>query len=126
MSPLRDVAAKGQQIATAPAYLFAPGDAIRSRMNGDWDQPMNLEMPHAQNPPFGALIYYHLSKPPAGEIKLQIFDASGNAVRTITSVKPPLYERPPYPEYWLMRPEERSLSTAVGTSRINWDLRYDD
>lgn len=31
MSPLREVAAKAQAIATAPAYLFAPGDAIRSR-----------------------------------------------------------------------------------------------
>src|SRR3989440_1139166 len=33
MSPLRDIAAKAQQITAAPAYLFKPGDAIRSRMN---------------------------------------------------------------------------------------------
>jgi len=65
MSPLRDLAAKAQQIAGAPAYLFKPGDAIRARMNSNWDQPMNIEMPHAPNPPFGAMIYYHLSKPPA-------------------------------------------------------------
>jgi len=31
MSPLREVAAKAQQIASAPAYLFKPGDAIRAR-----------------------------------------------------------------------------------------------
>jgi photosystem II stability/assembly factor-like uncharacterized protein len=48
MSPLRDIAAKAQQIAAAPAYLFKPGDAIRSRMNSNWDQPMNPEMPHAR------------------------------------------------------------------------------
>jgi photosystem II stability/assembly factor-like uncharacterized protein len=126
MSPLREVAAKAQQIAAAPAYLFKPGDAIRSRMNSNWDQPMNPEMPHAPNPPFGALIYYHLSKPPAGEIKLQIFDSANKLVRTITSTPPPVYERPPYPDYWLMPPSERALSTKVGTNRINWDLRYDD
>jgi photosystem II stability/assembly factor-like uncharacterized protein len=127
MSPLRDLAAKAQEIAAAPAYLFKPGDAIRARMNANWDQPMNPEMPHASNPPFGALIYYHLSKKPAGEIKLQIFDSANKLVRTITSTPPaPATERPPYPAYWLMPSSERALSTNVGTNRINWDLRYDD
>jgi len=126
MSPLRDIAAKAQQIAAAPAYLFKPGDAIRSRMNSNWDQPMSPEMPHAQNPPFGALLYYHLSQKPAGEIKLQIFDSANKLVRTITSTPPPMYERPPYPDYWLMPSSERALSTSVGMHRINWDLRYDD
>ena len=126
MSPLRDIAAKAQQITAAPAYLFKPGDAIRSRMNSNWDQPMNPELPHAQNPPFGALIYYHLSRKPAGEIKLQIFDSANQLVRTITSTPPPMYERPPYPDYWLMPASERALSTNVGMHRINWDLRYDD
>ena len=126
MSPLREIAAKGQAIAASPAYLFKPGDAIRARMNGNWDQPMNLELPHAPNPPYGALIYYHLSRPPAGEIKLQIFDSESKLVRTITSTAPPMYPRPPYPDYWLMPSSERALSTNVGTNRINWDLRYDD
>jgi len=126
MSPLREIAAKAQAIASAPAYLFKPGDAIRARMNGNWDQPMNLELPHSPNPPFGALIYYHLSKPPAGEIKLQIFDSANQLVRTITSTQPRMFQRPPYPDYWLMPSSERALSTNLGTNRINWDLRYDD
>jgi hypothetical protein len=126
MSPLREIAANAQQIAAAPVYLFKPGDAIRARMNSNWDQPMNLELPHAPNPPFGALIYYHLSKPPASEIKLEIFDSANKLVRTITSTPPSMYVRPPYPDYWLMPSSERALSTNVGTNRINWDLRYDD
>jgi photosystem II stability/assembly factor-like uncharacterized protein len=126
MSPLREITAKAQQIAAAPSYLFKPGDAIRARMNGNWDQPMNPEMPHAPNPPFGALLYYHLNKKPAGEIKLQIFDSANELVRTITSTPPPIYERPPFPDYWLMSSSQRALSTNVGTNRINWDLRYDD
>jgi len=126
MSPLREIAAKAQQIASAPAYLFKPGDAIRARASANWDQPMNPELPHAPNPPYGALIYYHLSKKPAGEIKLQIFDSTNKLVRTITSTQPAMYPRPPYPDYWLMPSSERALSTNVGTNRINWDLRYDD
>src|SRR4051812_28231748 len=126
MSPLREVAAKAQAIAAAPAYLFKPGDAIRSRENGNWDQPMNPEIPHAENPPFGVIVYYHLNKKPAGDIRLQVFDSAGKLVRTITSVLPPKFDRPPYPDYWLRSPEERALSTNVGTNRTNWDLRYDD
>jgi hypothetical protein len=126
MSPLREIAAKGQQIASAPAYLFKPGDAIRARANANWDQPINPELPHAQNPPYGALLYYHLSKKPAGEIRMQIFDSANKLVRTITSTQPPMFARPPYPDYWLMPSAERALSTNAGTNRINWDLRYDD
>ncbi len=126
MSPLREVASKAQEIASAPAYLFKPGDAIRARQNSNWDQPMNPELPHASNPPYGALIYYHLSKAPAGEIKLQISDAAGKLVRTISSIPPPPVERAAYPDYWLATPESRALSTKPGTNRINWDLRYDD
>jgi photosystem II stability/assembly factor-like uncharacterized protein len=126
MSPLRDVAAKSSEIASAPAYLFKPGDAIRARTNSNWDQPLNPELFHAPNPPYGALLYYHLSQPPSGEVRIQIKDAAGKVVRTLSSTVPPAVERPPYPEYWLMPPQERALSTAVGTNRINWDLRYDD
>jgi photosystem II stability/assembly factor-like uncharacterized protein len=125
-SPLRDVAAKAQEIASAPAYLFKPGDAIRARMNSNWDQPLNPELFHTPNPPYGAILYYHLSKPPAGEIKIQISDAAGKMVRTLTSTVPPAVERAPYPDYWLKPPSERALSMAVGTNRTNWDLRYDD
>ena len=124
-SPLREIAAKTQAIATAPAYLFKPGDAIRSRENGNFDQPMNPEIPHAENPPFGAIVYYHLSKKP-GDIRMEIFDSAGTRVRTITSVVPPKFDKPPYPDYWLKDPRERALTTNIGTNRVNWNLRYDD
>ncbi len=127
MSPLRDLAQKAQQIAAAPAYLFKPGDAIRARMSSNWDQPMNPEMMHAPNPPYGALIYYNLSQPPGGEIALQILDSAGQLVRTISSTPPSaITARLAYPDYWVMPPEARALSTKAGMHRINWDLRYDD
>ena len=126
MSPLRELAVKAAQIAAAPAYLFKPGDAIRARMNSNWDQPIGVELPHAPNPPYGAIIYYHLSQPPKGEIKLQVYDASGALVRTMSSIPPAPVGRVAYPDYWLASPESLALSTAVGTNRTNWNLRYDD
>ncbi len=126
MTPLREIAAKGSEIASAAAYFFKPGDAIRSRVNANWDQPMSVEMPHAPNPPYGAILYYHLSRPPAGQITLQVFDAAGGLVRSMSSVPPPPIEDAIYPDYWLQSPASRALPTAVGTNRINWDLHYDD
>ena len=126
MSPLREIAAKGADIASAPVYFFKPGDAIRSRFNGNWDQPMSVEMPHAPNPPYGALLYYRLSRPPTDEMTLQVFDAAGSLVRTISSIPPPPIHGALFPDYWLATPEARALSKAIGTNRINWDLQYDD
>jgi len=126
VSPLREIAAKGAAIASAPVYFFKPGDAIRARLNANWDQPMTIQMPHAPNPPYGAILYYHLSKAPGSEIKLQVFDAAGGLVRTITSTPPPPIADAIYPDYWLKTPASRALPTAVGTNRLNWDLQYDD
>ncbi|MGH9415242.1 MAG: WD40/YVTN/BNR-like repeat-containing protein [Terriglobales bacterium] len=126
MSPLRQVASSGSAIASAPAYLFKPGDAIRSRKNVNWDQPTEPEESHGVNPPFGAIIYYYLSQPPSGAITLQVYDSAGHLVRTLSSVPPPPVEGAAYPDYWLATPASLALPTAVGTNRTHWDLRYDD
>ena len=125
-TPLREIAAKSKEIAALPVYFFKPGDAIRSRVSDNWDQPFNPELPHAPNPPYGAILYYHLSSPPTGEIKLQVFDDKGKLVRTMSSIPPVLPERWPYPEYWVAKGSDLALPSQVGTNRTNWDLRYDD
>ncbi|HKV24322.1 MAG TPA: hypothetical protein VJN93_06995 [Candidatus Acidoferrum sp.] len=125
-TPLREISAKSQEIAAAPVYFFKPGDAIRARVSDNWDQPLNRELPYSPNPPYGAILYYHLSQPPAGEIKIQVFDAEGKLVRTMSSIPPVLPERWPYPEYWVAKSSDLALPTQVGTNRTNWDLRYDD
>ncbi|HKN75818.1 MAG TPA: hypothetical protein VJW94_11620 [Candidatus Acidoferrum sp.] len=125
-TPLREIAAKSQEIAAPPVYFFKPGDAIRARVSDNWDQPLNPELPHAPNPPYGAILYYHLNRPPSGEVKLQVFDAEGKLVRTMSSIPPILPERWPYPEYWVAKGSDLALPINVGTNRTNWDLRYDD
>ena len=126
MRPLREIAAKADEIAAAPAYFFKPGDAIRSRINVNWDQPTSVEMPHAPNPPYGAIIYYHLGQPPAGEIKLQITDATGGHVRTMSSIPPPPIEGASIRTTGWRRRRSARCRPRSGTNRVNWDLRYDD
>ncbi len=126
ITPLRQIAAHAQAIASSQAYLFEPEEAIRARNNSNWDQPFSIEVPHAFNVPYGVIVDYYLSREPKAPIQLQISDAKGNAVRTISSVLPPPIAGQDYPRYWLAPPESRALSTRVGENRINWDLYYDD
>ena len=122
-SPLRQITAATEG---EPVHLFAPGEAVRVRRNVGFDTPFPPEVPHALNPPDGALIYYALAARPAGEVTLEILDSSGAVVRHLSSRSiAPVAEaaRPPEPNFWLAAPE--SVPTAVGTNRVNWDVRYD-
>ena len=126
ITPLREIAAHGKAISSAPAYLFPPAEGIRARINSNWDQPFSIEVPHATNVPYGALVDYYLGHEPKGPIQLQVFDARGNLVRTMSSTLPPPITGEAYPHYWLATPESRALSTHVGMNRVNWNLNYDD
>ncbi len=126
ITPLRQIAAHAPTIAASPVYLFEPEEAIRARNNSNWDQPFSIEVPHAVNVPYGVIVDYVLSSEPKSPIQLQISDAKGNVVRTMTSVLPPPITGEEYPRYWLASPESRALSAHAGENRINWDLYYDD
>ncbi len=113
-------------VVSESAHLFTPGDAMRLRRNVNADTPFPPEVPHAQNPPDGAVIDYWLAKAPAREITLDVLDASGAVVRHLSSVPQPLVTeaaRPPHPNFWVAAPQV--LPTAAGENRTNWDLRYD-
>jgi photosystem II stability/assembly factor-like uncharacterized protein len=123
ISPLRQIT---PAIAAEPAHLFKPGDAIRVRREMNEDTPFPPEVPHALNPPVGAIIYYYLGTRPTGDITLEILDARGNVVRHYSSapMPPDTNPAPQVPAYWLKVAEP--LPTAIGTNRINWDIRYDN
>ena len=122
ISPLRQIT---PSIESAPAYLFQPGDAIRVRRNVNGDTPFPPEVPHAENPPAGAILYYYLGAHPAGDITLDVRDSQGKIVRHLSSAPittasdPP----PPIPDFWVEKPSP--LPTAPGLNRTNWNLRYD-
>ena len=65
ITPLRQIAADAKAISSSAAYLFEPEEAIRARINSNWDQPISVEVPHAPNPPYGVIVDYYLSHQPS-------------------------------------------------------------
>ena len=124
ISPLRQMT---DAIASEPVHLFTPGEATRLRRNVGNDTPFPPEVPHALNAPEGALIYYSLASEPAGEITLDVIDASGSVVRHMTSAQAaPVKEaaQPPEPNFWLAG--QQPLPKVRGLNRVSWDLRSDN
>ena len=114
------------EVARDPAHLFKPDPAVRVRRNTGYNTPFPPEVPHALNPPDGAIIYYWLASKPSGEITLDVMDSTGAPVRHLSSVAvAPVKEaaRPPEPNFWLAEPQR--LPATPGTNRTNWDLQYD-
>ncbi len=123
ISPLRQLT---PEIEAEDVHLFKPGNAIRVHRNVGQDTPFPPEVPHALNPPDGAIVYYWLKAKPAGEVTLDVLDASGAVVRHLSSVPPPPVSEaahPPEPNFWLATPQ--ALPADAGINRTNWDLRYD-
>ena len=114
-------------IASEPAHLFKPGDAVRVRRNVGADTPFPPEVPHALNPADGVTLDYWLAASPSQPITIDVLDSAGALVRHMTSAPgTPVAEaaRPPHPNFWVAPPF--SLPAAAGENRSSWDLRYDD
>jgi photosystem II stability/assembly factor-like uncharacterized protein len=120
ISPLRQIADDFQK---SPVRLFAPQPAIRVHWDNHPDTPLQREMPAAENPPDGALLYYFLPAAPKSEITLDVLDEKGTRIRRFSNI-PVTESLPPanVPEYWLAAPP--SLPVAAGVNRFVWDLRY--
>ncbi|MEO7960289.1 MAG: hypothetical protein ABIR19_02010, partial [Ginsengibacter sp.] len=103
--------------------LFTPAPATRVRWNLNTDTPLPPEEPAGQNPPDGAIIYYHL-KDNGAEVALDITDAKGNTIRHYSS-NDTMYTMPQVnvPLYWI-RPQQ-ILSGEKGMHRFIWDLHVD-
>jgi photosystem II stability/assembly factor-like uncharacterized protein len=113
-------------VATEDVHLFKPDGAVRVRRNVGADTPFPLDVPHALNPPDGAIIYYSLGSRANGRVTLDVLDSTGVAVRHYSSdpiLPVPEASRPPHPNFWVK--VEEPLPTDAGMHRVNWDLRYD-
>ncbi len=121
LTPLRQI---DRSLTSSAAFLFRPEKALRVRRDLNQDTPLPPEMPAGQNPPDGAVIDYYLSKAPAEDVTLEIYDGAGKLVRQYsTKPEPPSGEpKPNVPDYWLARPEP--LTRSSGMNRFVWDLRY--
>src|SRR5262249_45747388 len=76
-----------------------------------------------QNPPPGAILHYNLKARPKGDITLEVLDAKGGVVQTLTSKKPP-EEQLDVGEYSGRKYRPLVLPAEPGLHRVVWDLRY--
>jgi photosystem II stability/assembly factor-like uncharacterized protein len=122
ISPLRGLNA---ETLAAAVHLFGPATAIRIRKNVAHDTPLPPETPAGKNPPAGAIVDYSLNSVPAGEVTLEISDATGKVVRKYSSndQRRLLDETQSFPTYWFNPPAP--LSKRAGLNRFVWDLRYE-
>jgi hypothetical protein len=113
-------------LASESAYLFKPGDVLRTRRNVGADTPFPPEVPHALNPRDGFAIDYWLARAPQKPVTIDVLDASGAVVRHLSSSQIEAVAeaaRPPHPNFWVATPQV--LPASAGENRANWDLRYD-
>ncbi len=124
MDSLRQIAASGQSIAAAKAYLFTPGETFALRQ-GDMDgTPLPHEEPQELNPPRGVVAYYWLKNPAKTPLKLELLDASGTVracLASDTPVKPIDTEAINVQAVWEITPPPPS--TAAGAHRVSLDVR---
>jgi photosystem II stability/assembly factor-like uncharacterized protein len=88
MGALREIAARGAQIASASAYLFKPGETIAIRAGGMNGTPLPHEEPQHLNPPAGVLAYYWLKNAASQPLKIELVDGSGAVKACLASDTP--------------------------------------
>ena len=119
ITPLRQAA----DVREAGTWLYRPATAVRIDNAGFMGTPLPPEEPTAENPPNGAMIDYFLPDP-AGHLKLEIFDAQHELVRSFSSDTARQAQHPPVPiaERWLPKPQ--TLDKAAGMHRFVWNLAW--
>ena len=78
----------------AAAFLFAPATAVRVRYGTNDPTEWPPELPHGENPPPGGIVDYYLAADVAGPVTLDILDARGTVVRSLSSADPVLCQTP--------------------------------
>jgi photosystem II stability/assembly factor-like uncharacterized protein len=119
ITPLR----QATDVREAGAWLYRPETAVRTDNAGFMGTPLPPEEPTAENPPNGALIDYFLAAP-AEHVKLEIFDAQHELVRSFSSDTMRPAQRPAVPiaERWLPKPQ--TPDKAAGMHRFVWNLTW--
>ncbi len=140
VTPLRQLA---DAQAAGDVFLFKPATAVRVRFGMNNATEWTPELPHGENPPPGGLIDYYLASDVVGAVKMDILDARGTVVRSLSSDDPVLEPDPALdpegydqicqvnpsapncrvPLYWPA--PQMVLSTKKGMHRFSWDLHYE-
>ncbi len=120
------------------SWLYRPAAAVRVDNDSFTGTPLPPEEPAAENPPNGAMMDYFLPSP-ASTVRLEIFDAQQNLVRTFSSESrasvghssadqsskgQETWKHQPLPvaERWFPKPEV--LEKTAGMHRFVWNLTW--
>lgn len=119
LTPLRngtsDVLAKNVHLFdTRPVYRWRYGPVLQDELHHGTEK----------NPPKGAIVHYHLSRKPEGDVVLDVLDAAGKVVRHLDSQeeKKLAVDEANYSEE---RVKKVVLPTEAGLHRVVWDLTAD-
>jgi hypothetical protein len=122
LTPLHELS---PEVTAAEAHLFGVKDPYRLYTPPRITRVRRPEDP--QYPPIGVNIDYYLANEPAGDIQLEILDAKGNLIRTISSGEPERVdtEKASMMKDWrLERVGTAELAKSAGLHRFSWDLRH--
>jgi photosystem II stability/assembly factor-like uncharacterized protein len=134
VTPLAQISA---QTAASGAQLFKPRDAIRARLGGGrggfgGGGGATPAAGQPQFPQYGATINYYLGRVPEGPVTIDILDANGNVVRSLSSQQQVVVanadapvdaggdEENPGPRRGGGPPVR--LTTNAGMNRVIWDF----
>jgi hypothetical protein len=117
LEPLRQLS---RATAAAEVTLLTPQPGLRMQYPEGYDR----HLPGGENPPPGAIIDYVLKARPSTELIIEVLDAQGAVVRTLSSrQRGSGVEQPPeWPD--LVKPVEL-LPDEPGMNRYAWDLRVE-
>jgi len=115
ITPLRQMTAT---TLDEPVHLFTPAPAVRFRTPSFHFRRAAV----GENPPAGVVIDFYLKAEPHDDVRLEILDARGQVIRTMTSRPKP---RPQcFPEWPSPEPPHGEISRHAGLNRAVWDMRY--
>lgn len=116
--PIRELSPK---VLDSPLHVFSVAPAIRWEYSpGTWSRG-----PYGDNPPRGASIYYYLKDKPTGEVRIEIRDADGRHVRTLSSTPQDPIGAGDDEAREVEALKKAAIPAEAGVQRAVWDLRYD-
>jgi len=132
LTPVEQLSGKVTAITAAPAWLYAPEQAVRS--SGRVGGGPSGRGAGVQYPLPGAAIDYYLPAAQAGDISLEVLDANGKPVRKFSSTGGGASEERGFDGGgggdeeegggFRMRSGPTRLDKSAGLHRFTWDLRY--
>ncbi len=121
LSPLHEL---NEAVTRADLHVFQPRDTHRVGAAG----PAGRRGAIGRNPPPGVMVHYLLSRKldEKEEVKLEILDAGGSVLRTLSSLRDEPRAPDPFRRFREEPETDRRIPAEEGMNRYVWDFRLPD